>query len=383
MNRLALVAVTCSTFCAAAASAATIYNDLAYDTASSRNVLDLYIPDDTTNAPLVMWIHGGAWQEGDKAGPTGLDAFLDAGVAVASMNHRYSTETPFTPGAITTNAWPAQLDDVRNAFAFLRDNGGTYGYDSSRLASFGFSSGAHLAAWAGLDLAGDDETRLRATVTWSAPTDLFNMDADDDADLAPGDFFEHSAAGSPESLLIGATVADNKDLADAASPTVYATTLATGAPLPSFLLMHGDQDRVVSSLQSQRLYDALFAQRGAERLELLILSGAGHGGDAFDERIPQVVNFISQEFGLIQLGDVNFDGDVNGLDVDPFVDVLLNGPYQPEADMNEDQVVNGLDVDPFVAAVVGGNVESISEPSTLVLGFLALAVVGGWRKWGG
>jgi hypothetical protein len=32
-----------------------------------------------------------------------------------------------------------------------------------------------------------------------------------------------------------------------------------------------------------RLYDALFAQGGAERLELLILSGAGHGGDAFDD----------------------------------------------------------------------------------------------------
>jgi hypothetical protein len=53
------------------------------------------------------------------------------------------------------------------------------------------------------------------------------------------------------------------------------------------------------------------------------------------------------------LGDVNLDGVVNGLDVDPFVDVLLSGPFQAEADMNLDGVVNGLDVDPFVAAVVG------------------------------
>jgi hypothetical protein len=51
----------------------------------------------------------------------------------------------------------------------------------------------------------------------------------------------------------------------------------------------------------------------------------------------------------------------NGLDVAPFVEVLLSGPYQPEADMNEDQVVNGLDVDPFVAAVVGGT-QQIPEP---------------------
>ena len=80
------------------------------------------------------------------------------------------------------------------------------------------------------------------------------------------------------------------------------------------------------------------------------------------------------------LGDVNSDGLVNGLDVDPFVDVLLSGPYQAEADMNEDQVVNGLDVDPFVAAVVGGmqtDPRTLDPPPLL----LALAIVGGWRKW--
>ena len=73
----------------------------------------------------------------------------------------------------------------------------------------------------------------------------------------------------------------------------------------------------------------------------------------------------------VRPGDVNLDDVVNGLDVDPFVDVLLNGPFQAEADMNEDEVVNGLDVDPFVEAVVGGGVQAVPEPSTLAL--LALA----------
>jgi hypothetical protein len=53
-------------------------------------------------------------------------------------------------------------------------------------------------------------------------------------------------------------------------------------------------------------------------------------------------------------GDVNGDGEVNGLDVDAFVDVLLNGPPSATADMNADGSVNGLDVDSFVATVVGG-----------------------------
>jgi hypothetical protein len=84
----------------------------------------------------------------------------------------------------------------------------------------------------------------------------------------------------------------------------------------------------------------------------------------------------------ILLGDLNLDGEINGLDVDPFVDVLLSGPYQIQADINLDAVVNGLDVDPFVAAVVGG-VQQIPEPLTLLLAFVALGVVGGRRKWGG
>jgi hypothetical protein len=54
-------------------------------------------------------------------------------------------------------------------------------------------------------------------------------------------------------------------------------------------------------------------------------------------------------------GDVNGDGEVNGLDVDPFVDVLLNGPASAAADVNADGSVDGLDVDPFVATVVGAD----------------------------
>ncbi len=84
----------------------------------------------------------------------------------------------------------------------------------------------------------------------------------------------------------------------------------------------------------------------------------------------------------VLLGDLNGDGEVNGLDVDPFVDVLLNGPFHAAADMNEDGDVNGLDVDPFVVAVVGGGSQQIPEPSTLLLGLVALGVIGGWRKWG-
>jgi hypothetical protein len=102
------------------------------------------------------------------------------------------------------------------------------------------------------------------------------------------------------------------------------------------------------------------------------------------ESIPPLGTF---EFRLLSvtdplLGDTNGDGQLDGLDVDPFVDVLLASRFDVAADMNGDGAVNGLDVDPFVAAVVGGT-QPIPEPSTLLLCIVALGVVGGWRKWGG
>jgi hypothetical protein len=83
----------------------------------------------------------------------------------------------------------------------------------------------------------------------------------------------------------------------------------------------------------------------------------------------------------LSIGDVDHDTEVNGLDVDPFVDVLLASRFDVAADMNLDGQVNGLDVDPFEAAIVGGDTHQVPEPSTLLLTLVALGVVGGWRKW--
>jgi hypothetical protein len=55
------------------------------------------------------------------------------------------------------------------------------------------------------------------------------------------------------------------------------------------------------------------------------------------------------------LARLHDDGQINGLDVDPFLAAVLSGEPNGLADMNQDGVVNGLDVDPFVSAVVGGN----------------------------
>ncbi len=54
------------------------------------------------------------------------------------------------------------------------------------------------------------------------------------------------------------------------------------------------------------------------------------------------------------LGDVNCDGEVNLLDVAPFIDTLTTDPFNPKADINQDGVVDLLDVAPFVELLSGG-----------------------------
>jgi hypothetical protein len=79
------------------------------------------------------------------------------------------------------------------------------------------------------------------------------------------------------------------------------------------------------------------------------------------------------------LGDVNGDEAVNGLDVAPFVALVIAGTWQEEADCNYDMVVNGLDVDGFVDLVIGGGSQAVPEPSTLLATITLLLGLLYWR----
>ena len=57
---------------------------------------------------------------------------------------------------------------------------------------------------------------------------------------------------------------------------------------------------------------------------------------------------------LFLLGDINRDGVVNLLDVEPFIALLSSSAFQAEADFNMDGQVNLLDIQPFVTLLGGG-----------------------------
>nr|AUN36999.1 esterase/lipase [uncultured bacterium] len=115
--------------------------------------LDLYTPDlrPPAPAPVVIWIHGGGWQEGDKANQMQYKPalFAQAGYCLASVNYRLSPAPESTdPQRVK---YPVHEQDVAAAIAWLSAHVGEYGGDPSRMVVAGHSAGAHLAALVSTD----------------------------------------------------------------------------------------------------------------------------------------------------------------------------------------------------------------------------------------
>ncbi|MBI1415702.1 MAG: alpha/beta hydrolase fold domain-containing protein [Limimaricola sp.] len=267
----------------------TVLRDIAYADRSDRNRLDLYLPDGVARPPLVFFIHGGAFLMGSKDAPLGKDAFLAAGFAVAAANYRYASQA----------IWPAQLEDLTEALAWLRANAARHGFDGTRIAAFGPSAGGHLTAVCAIAHAADPATRLAAAVSWFPPVDFPTMDADMAASGVTPAAGPNGRPDSPESQLTGVTVGEEPEGARAANPLRYLDALPADALLPPFLIMHGALDPLIAPRQSHRLLAGLAAFGNAPRLALEILPGGTHGGGDFEQpaAIDRVVNFLHQSFG--------------------------------------------------------------------------------------
>ena len=119
-----------------------VQRDITYATVDGKDLrLDLYMPEKTaaTQPPLIVWIHGGAWRQGNKNN-NGLLVWAAAeGFAIASIQYRLSGEAKF----------PAQVHDAKGAIRWLRAHAHEYGYDARKIAVAGGSAGGHLAALVG------------------------------------------------------------------------------------------------------------------------------------------------------------------------------------------------------------------------------------------
>ncbi|MGH1562328.1 alpha/beta hydrolase [Mumia sp. DW29H23] len=96
----------------------------------------LYRPEE--DAPVLLYVHGGGWVFHDLETHDAFCRYLAhaTGWALVAVDYRRAPEHPY----------PAPLDDVATALAWVRAHGDEHGLDTSLVAGLGDSSGANLVA---------------------------------------------------------------------------------------------------------------------------------------------------------------------------------------------------------------------------------------------
>jgi arylformamidase len=110
---------------------------IAYGSADIEK-LDIYITKQS-NAPINVFIHGGAWRTGNAKGAAYMsETFVDAGAHFVSLDFNNVTDVD---GNLMI-----MVEQVRRAIAWVHKNATSFGGDANRLYVSGTSSGGHLAA---------------------------------------------------------------------------------------------------------------------------------------------------------------------------------------------------------------------------------------------
>lgn len=259
------------------------FNDAVYTNNSGLELaLDIYLPDSVEDPPLVVFVHGGRWQDGDKTTNAPL-VFVEHGFALASIDFRQSHQSSF----------PAQIYDIKAAIRYLRANANLYGYNANKIAIAGHSSGAHLATLAGVtnghaELEGglegnlDTSSNVQAILSYFGAHDLRTI-------LSQSTPYGLSVRVPALDLLLGGQPEEKPELTQLASPVFH-----VDAADPPLLLLHGDEDNqmpIEQSYQMETAYKNLDLDVHFE-----VVTGAGHGGQKFyaPEYLETALNFLQR-----------------------------------------------------------------------------------------
>ena len=253
---------------------------------------DIYLPKEQKDSyPVVIHIYGSAWFSNSSKGMADLGtivkALLEAGYAVVCPNHRSSMDAK----------WPAQIHDIRAVIRFVRGEAAKYKFDTSFIATSGFSSGGHLSSTAAttsgtkqtkvgtvdIDLEGavgnypNESSAVNAACDWSGPIDLTAMDCGESMKM--GD-------NSPEDVLLNSKLDKEPDKYLSLSATTY-----IDANDPPIIIFHGEKDNVVPVCQGKMFFEQLKA--AGVKTEATFVPEGGHGmGMYSEENLKKMVHFL-------------------------------------------------------------------------------------------
>jgi acetyl esterase/lipase len=253
---------------------------------------DLYLPKGLDKAPVLIAVHGGGWQAGNRGGYKYWGPFLARnGYALFAVDYRLGK-----PGA-----YPGSAYDVKAAIQFVRAKAGELGIDPERIALMGDSAGAHLAALIGLaadaftSQYGDDPyaatpANVKAVVGFYGVYDLLAQ-------------WRHDQIVRPMANIseryLGASPMQNRRVYFDSSPLSYATVDRNRT---RFLLIHGTNDDVADPATQSEAFQVALSQAGFF-VRHFVIPGAGHywSSDPFESEIggygataaPTILRFLA------------------------------------------------------------------------------------------
>ena len=230
---------------------------------------DLYLPKGLDKAPVLVAVHGGGWQVGDRKMYTNWGAYLAKnGYAVFAIEYRL-----MKPGVKT---YPGAVYDTKAAVQYVRANAAELNIDPNRIGMIGDSAGAHLSAL--VALAGDEpqfsseyrsdphaavSAKVKAVVGVYGVYDMLAQ-------------WEHDLVSRPRDNIsekfLGAAPHTNRKVFFEASPINYATVDKNAT---RFLLVHGTDDDVVDPATQSTAFLRALKQAGFFA-RTVVIPGAGH-----------------------------------------------------------------------------------------------------------
>lgn len=253
--------------------------------------MTLFVPRTKEKKPAVLYFPGGGFTSADH------EKFLEmryalacAGYVVAACEYR-----------AVPNKFPALLEDAKAAVRWMRAHASEFGVDANRIGLLGDSAGGYVVQMTGAtngeknwDVGDFKEVSsdVQAVVSIYGISDLTTIGE------GIGNENVHASAAVTEALLLngpafkdfaGASVNADPQKAKAASPIGH-----VDGTEPPFLLMHGSGDKVVSPLQSKKMFEAL--QNKKVEAEYVLVRGAEHGDLPWYQPgvISRVVNFFDR-----------------------------------------------------------------------------------------
>jgi acetyl esterase/lipase len=231
-----------------------VERDVAYvEPKNERQTLDVYAPADGQNHPIVFWIHGGGWRQGNKtAVQKKPQAFVEKGFVFVSTNYRFVPQVTLKE----------MTGDIAKAIRWTHDHAKDFGGNPNSILVMGHSAGAHLAA-----LVCTDDGYLKAE-----GLSLSIIKGCVPVDTAAYDVVKRSAGADPAKAanayeVFGKDEASQREV----SPITYVGKVKS---IPPFLILHV-ADRPDSTAQSQLFAKAL--QDAGISATLVPAEGKTHG----------------------------------------------------------------------------------------------------------